>query len=219
MLAHNAPDTTTPTELLRQDDAVLTVQPYKNTDLLDIIIAEATQDFVVEPAITVFGKPARQPRDVQFRSDESQGYFYSGQCMPAKQLTKHMKELLDDVNRMYNAEFNGILMNRYVDGTKTVGSHADSEDGLHPEAGVVAISYGATRKFRIRDAKTKRIVGDFPARHGEILQMKGSFQKTFYHEIPKETKVTAERISFTFRRHDAAKEAQLLARINKRKRE
>ena len=69
------------------------------------------------------------------------------------------------------------------------------------DCGVVAISYGATRKFRIRDKKTQQIVKDFPLESYSMLQMGGKFQEEFTHEIPVEKKVKSGRYSFTFRRH------------------
>ena len=47
-----------------------------------------------------------------------------------------------------------------------------------------AISNGATRKIRIREKKTRKIVSDIPLTSGSIIQMKNNFQKDFLHEIP-----------------------------------
>ncbi len=193
---------------------------HEHEDLVEKVVSQADPHFQIEPTIFVFGKEGRQHRDVQFRSDESAGYHYSQQVMEAEPLTTEMTKLVAIVNREFGAEYNGILINRYVDGTKTVGSHADSEVELNAHAGVVSISYGATRTFRVRDAKTKRIVGDYPARHLMALQMKGPFQLHYKHEIPQEKRISGCRISLTFRQHDPAKEAPLRSRTSaKRKRE
>jgi alkylated DNA repair dioxygenase AlkB len=68
-------------------------------------------------------------------------------------------------------------------------------------AGVVSVSFGASRKFRIRDKATNNIVIDIPTNSNEILIMGGDFQKEFTHEVPVEKKITTARISFTFRKH------------------
>jgi alkylated DNA repair dioxygenase AlkB len=70
------------------------------------------------------------------------------------------------------------------------------------KSGVVAISYGATRKFRIRDKITKEIVVDIPTLSNNIMHMGGDFQKEFTHEIPIEKTVKDARYSFTFRNHN-----------------
>lgn len=190
-------------------------------ELIETIIQQAKDCFEIEPEITVFGKLCRQPRDVQFRSDDSKGYFYSNQVMQSKPLTAEMQELLRIVNASLGAQYNGILFNRYKNGRKTVGAHGDSESGLDAKAGVLAISYGATRTFRVRDAARKCIVGNFPSKHLKALQMRGpTFQKMYTHEIPAEAKVLGERISLTFRKHVPEEEARLFAKVAaKRKRE
>ena len=67
--------------------------------------------------------------------------------------------------------------------------------------GVLAISYGASRIFRIRDRSNGQIRLDFPTDNYQVIAMKGDFQKEFTHEVPLEKKVSNERYSFTFRKH------------------
>ena len=45
--------------------------------------------------------------------------------------------------------------------------------------GVVALSLGATRKFRIRDYQTKKILIDYPTKDGELMWIQGSRFYTF----------------------------------------
>jgi len=207
---------TAPTKLLSTPASQLLEHHLsaETQDLMKQAVEEMKDGFLEEPEITVYGKKCHQPRDIQFRSDESKGYFYSGQCAEAQPMTPACALLLDAANKicataMGPASFNAILINRYKNGKKNVGAHSDAEHGLDKRAGVFAMSYGASRKFRIRKKQGKGIAGDFPARHGYALQMKGEFQKEFTHEIPKEAKVEEERISFTFRKHDLAIEATL----------
>ena len=207
---------TAPTKLLSTPASQLLEHHLsaETQDLMKQAVEEMKDGFLEEPEITVYGKKCHQQRDIQFRSDESKGYFYSGQCAEAQPMTPACALLLDAANKicataMGPASFNAILINRYKNGKKNVGAHSDAEHGLDKRAGVFAMSYGATRKFRIRKKQGKGIAGDFPARHGYALQMKGEFQKEFTHEIPKEAKVEEERISFTFRKHDLAIEATL----------
>ena len=90
----------------------------------------------------MFNKECKQPRDIQFRSDVSLGYFYSGQCAEALEMTPDLQQLLDTANAMCKdedgkpAQFNAILINRYKNGTKNVGAHSDAENGLDKGAGV-----------------------------------------------------------------------------------
>lgn len=147
------------------------------------------------------GKPCRQQRNVGFFSDTSAGYRYSGQFMAAQPLGPELGALLDLIKLRYDAAFNGILVNHYLNGNDTIGAHSDDESALSPGAGVVAVSWGAQRIFRIRDRATKKIVIDVPMRAYDLIQMGGDFQKEFTHEVPRQKKVLGDRMSFTFRRH------------------
>jgi alkylated DNA repair dioxygenase AlkB len=111
-----------------------------------------------------------------------------------------LSHLLQFVNSKFSADFNGILVNKYPDGTHYIGKHSDDEKSLS-QIGVVSISFGAVRKFRIRDKNTSRIVADIPTTSKEIWVMGGDFQKEFTHEVPIEKRIKESRISFTFRKH------------------
>ena len=116
---------------------------------------------IVNPKIIVYGKPCIQHRSVGFFSDESIGYKYSGQFAKSIPMTPALSELLSLVNREFSAEFNGILINRYANGEENIGAHSDDEASLD-RMGVIAISVGAIRKFRIRNKATKEKVIDVP---------------------------------------------------------
>ena len=74
----------------------------------------------------------------------------------SQELTDNLKLLLDYINKKFNSDFNGILVNKYLKGTDYIGRHSDDETGLS-NVGVLAISFGAVRKFRIRDKETKKL--------------------------------------------------------------
>lgn len=155
------------------------------------------------PPIRVFGRIARQNRNVAFYALTGvAGYRYSGQVMEALPIEQQplLLSILHKVNNFLGTSYNGILINKYLDGNDYIGAHADDEKNL--SGGMVAsLAYGAVRKFRIRDKSTKRIVIDLSQQPGDLLVMWGNFQQEFIHEIPKEKKVTQPRISLTFREH------------------
>lgn len=169
-------------------------------DLLQECVDDIWGKLDEKPAITVYGKPATQHRNIGFFSDQSIGYYYSRQLAASKPMTKSLQELLNLINIEFKTDFNGILVNEYPDGEHYIGRHSDDETSL-TKAGVVCVSYGASRKFRIRNKLTNEIVMDIPTTSTEIWVMGGDFQKEFTHEIPVEKKVKDKRISFTFRKH------------------
>lgn len=159
------------------------------------------------PCKAMFGRSCRQRRDVRFfsttRSDGSltvPGYRYSGQTSVAFKLTPNMRPLLDYVNEFYGATFNGILVNHYANGHDYISDHADDEDDLDDEAGVVTISYGATRHMTFRQLETAHKL-KLPLQEQWMISMRGQTQSKFTHGIPKELPITGARMSFTFRKH------------------
>ena len=177
-------------------------------DLEDDIMALVAQcvevvdsELDVRPQIMVFGKVCHQNRSVGFYSDTSKGYNYSSSLTPSKKMHPCLRELLIYINDKFDYDYNGILINKYSGGEDYIGKHSDDEKGLDSKVGVVALSYGAVRTFRIRNKETGIILKDVPTEPNKIIQMAGDFQKEFTHEIPIQKKVNGTRYSFTFRKH------------------
>ena len=173
---------------------------FVDTELLEKCISYVEPQLEERPEIIVYGKPCRQHRNVGFFSNESIGYKYSKKLMASKPLSTSLSDLIVAINKMLGTQFNGILVNKYLDGSDYIGAHSDDETGLDG-LGVVAISYGSERIFRIRNKNDKNIVCDEPTTHCGILHMGGNFQKLYTHEIPAQKKIKESRISFTFRKH------------------
>lgn len=186
--------------LLNSEKSSLEMLRIDIDTLLEKCVEEISDKLDKTPPIVVFGKQAIQHRNIGFFSNTSIGYNYSRQLSASKPLTESLTELLNLINSIFESDFNGILINEYPDGEHYIGKHSDDESALS-NAGVVCISYGASRKFRIRNKLTNEIVLDIPTKSQEILIMRGNFQKEFTHEIPVEKKVKNKRISFTFRKH------------------
>ena len=174
---------------------------FINKELLEKCIIDIEPQLEERPEIIIFGKICKQQRNVGFFSNESIGYKYSNKMMESKPLSQSMSELLHIVNKDTCAEFNGILVNKYMDGNDYISAHSDDETGLD-SVGVVSISYGSERIFRIRNKETKEIMCDESTTHCSILHMGGDFQKLYTHEIPIQKKIKEPRISFTFRKHN-----------------
>jgi len=192
-----------PTKVLIQtENSALWVVENFTEDFYDIL-----QDVFCheEPPIIIANKECRQRRNISFFSDESEGYKYSGQIMKSFPLSnvELFPLLLKEINNSLNTSFNGILVNRYINGEKYLSAHSDDEHGLDKNNKmVVGLSYGpGVRKFRIRDKITKKIILDYEQKPKTLLVMSGEFQNQFTHEIPLQKKIKDERISITFRNH------------------
>ena len=189
------------THHVKTAESALTSQAFQNRALVDKCVADVINKLQEKPPIFVFGKWHKQPRNVGFFSDESVGYKYSRQIMESQPLSQALKALLKEINVLYSgADFNGILVNEYERGDDSISAHSDDEKGLS-SIGVVSLSIGAVRKFRIRNKATKKKVVDVPTVPYTLLHMAGKFQEQFTHEIPKEKRIKDRRVSFTFRKH------------------
>lgn len=155
----------------------------------------------IKPEINLFGRLIHENRDVGFFSDESAGYKYSNKIEKSKPLDEYLTKIMNVINSHFESKFNGILINRYCTGLDYIGKHSDDERGLDSDAGVVAVSYGADRIFRIRDKKNGKIILDISTSEYPVIQMAGDFQKYYTHEVPIQRKVKDTRYSFTFRKH------------------
>jgi alkylated DNA repair dioxygenase AlkB len=189
------------TEPVKTETSALRVYANAPVELLRRCAEEIDDLLDFHPAIIVYGKVCHQQRSIGFFSNESEGYKYSGQMAASKPLTPSVAELLMYINQRFGAEYNGILINKYLSGEEYIGKHSDDERALDPNTGVIACSFGAVRKFRIREKESGKMMVDVPTENDKILQMCGDFQKEFTHEIPVEKKVKDVRVSFTFRKH------------------
>jgi alkylated DNA repair dioxygenase AlkB len=178
---------------------IYTIEPGEQK-LVEECVGEVKDKLILNPPIVVYDKQCVQHRSIGFFSDTSIGYKYSNQLSKSIKLTPKLTILLELINNKFKSEYNGILVNKYNDGNDYIGAHSDNETNLD-NIGVISISYGAIRKFRIRDKTTRKIVKDIPTVPFQIIHMAGNFQKEFIHEIPIEKKVKGGRYSFTFRKH------------------
>jgi len=207
------------TELARPivtDRSYLAIYGLDNPALVDACVTAVTGTpdgtgnglLIVNPPIVVYGKPCTQHRSIGFFAVTDtdgqpmvEGYRYSGQLAAALPIPPPLNALLEYVNKTFQADFNGVLVNRYSNGTDRIGAHSDDESGLSGKKAVVAISWGQSRKFRIRHKHDGKIHTDIDTEAGTMLIMAGDFQKEFTHEIPVEKKKNGIRVSFTFRKH------------------
>jgi alkylated DNA repair dioxygenase AlkB len=174
--------------LLLYDDAFLT------SELADRYFADLRDHCVWEQKPGIFGH--MQPRLIASYGDPEVTYRYSGSDYAALPWTPTLLEIKQKIEAVLGC-YNYCLLNRYRNGTDSMGWHADDE----PEMGNVigSLSLGATRKFRIRHNATRETM-TFKPGHGTLIIMAGTMQSFWQHEVPKTKKPIGERINLTFRR-------------------
>ena len=161
-----------------------------------------------QPKIMMFGRVCRMRRSIGFFATSGvAGYGYAGQVSRAKTLTPELEAVLHLVERMFPTPtgYNGILVNKYHDGTDYISPHSDEERTLSQHVGVVGLSFGAGRtmdfKTREQPFETKKVF----VRSGSLMCMHGAdFQRSYTHGIKalgKREPPVGVRYSLTLRMH------------------
>ena len=146
----------------------------------------------------LFGRRILQPRLIAWTGELP--YRYSGQTLEPRKPTPTLGALLERVVGRTTTPFNHVLVNRYRDGTDSMGMHADDEPELGRDPMVATLSLGVTRRFVLAPRRGKDANLVYELGHGSLLVMGGACQHHYRHGIPKAPAVPEERVSLTFRR-------------------
>lgn len=145
----------------------------------------------------IVGRPVKLPRLTAWHGDA--GYRYSGIDNPPKAWTPLLLELRSVAERVAGSAFNSVLLNLYRDGSDGMGWHADDERPLGQDPVIASLSFGATRRFRLkhRTEPGNSLTLELPP--GSCLVMAGALQHHWRHALPKTRRAVGPRVSLTFR--------------------
>lgn len=150
--------------------------------------------------IKIFGKTIAQPRLSALYAKTQKSYTYSGLTLVPLPYLKEMEELQQKLELISNAKFTHCLANLYRDGNDSMGLHADDEKELGENPVIASLSFGETRKFRLKHKIDKKIKFEIELHPGSLLLMQGKTQHFYKHELPRATKSLNPRINLTYRR-------------------
>lgn len=190
-------------QLIQLPDAQLIYYP----DAFSIQAADRLLDYCLhglpwrQDHLTIAGKRVALPRLQNWFGDPDAHYSYSGLRLAPLRWTAELLQIKNRVEEVSGYAFNSVLANLYRDGADSVGWHSDDEKELGDQPVIASVSFGATRNFDLQhkakgDAKKLRL----PLHHGSILLMKGSTQKYWRHQLPKDPTVDEARVNLTFRK-------------------
>lgn len=149
--------------------------------------------------VVIFGQPRLVPRLVAWHGDPGAAYTYSGTPHEPRPWTPELAVIRSRIERLSGRSFNSVLLNLYRDGRDGMGWHADDEPELGRNPAIASVSFGATRRFRLRHRKNRTEPVTLPLTNGSLLLMAGPTQHHWLHAVPKTAVAVGERINLTFR--------------------
>jgi alkylated DNA repair dioxygenase AlkB len=89
-----------------------------------------------------------------------------------------------------------------------MGWHSDSEAELGPNPLIASLTFGATRRFRLRHRRDPASRVEIELESGSLLLMAGATQSNYRHDLPRTARAIGPRINLTFRHiHGAGHES------------
>ena len=157
--------------------------------------------------LRIFGRSVDSPRLSCWIGDADAVYTYSRARFEPRPWTPALRELREAVNCICGEVYNSVLCNLYRDGHDAMGWHSDSEPELGSEPVIASLSFGATRRFRLRHKRDPVLRAEIALESGSLLLMAGSTQRNYRHDLPRTARAIAPRINLTFRCIVAARDA------------
>ncbi len=150
--------------------------------------------------IKIFGKSIPQPRLTALYAETGKAYRYSGLTLEPLPYSAELKTLQKKLELVTNIHFTHCLANLYRDGQDSMSLHADDEKELGIAPVIASLSFGETRRFRLKHKYDKNHRLDLYLEPGSLLIMQGKTQHFWKHELPKTTQTKGARINLTFRK-------------------
>ena len=148
-----------------------------------------------QQAFTIYGRTMPMPRLIAMYGPV--GYRYSGVVHPPRALTPRLDAIRRRIEEATGRRFNSVLANLYRDGRDSVGWHRDSDYAHGGQPDLASVSFGATRRFELRDAAGLRAHVDLDG--GSLLVVRGDAVARWWHRVAKTARPVGPRVNLTFR--------------------
>ena len=135
--------------------------------------------------ISMFGQVPDVPRLNAWYGDRDCSSSWSGIQMSPMEWTPTLSSIRQRVIELAGEEFNSVLANLYRDGSDKVDWHADDEQVLGLTPVIASVSFGASRKFRLRRKDRSLTATDIVLDSGDVLVMRGPTQQLWEHQVPR----------------------------------
>src|SRR5213593_1981705 len=149
-----------------------------------------------EQRFTIYGRTMPMPRLIAMYGPV--GYRYSGVVHPPRLLSPRLDAIRCRVEEVTGRAFNAVLANLYRDGRDSVGWHRDSDYAHGGQPDIASLSFGATRRFELRD-RTGQARAAVDLESGSLLLITGDAIARWWHRVPKTRRPVGPRANLTFR--------------------
>ena len=149
--------------------------------------------------IKIHGKIIPIPRLTAWFGDAGKTYMYSGITVEPEPWTPTLLEIKSKIEEVSNVTFNSVLLNFYRNERDSVSWHSDDEPELGKDPIIGSVSFGDVRTFQLKHKTDKNLKINKDLPDGSYLEMAGSTQHHWLHQIPKRTRKIGPRINLTFR--------------------
>lgn len=125
-------------------------------------------------------------------------YNYSGMTYPEIAMPESLRQICEKIQSELGFTPNNSLLNYYLDGSSSMGFHADQTENLLAGTGIVIVSLGAERNLTFREIENKEHKIGYPLPSGSLIYMPQEVQHFWQHAILR-TAAVGPRVSLTFR--------------------
>lgn len=185
-------------------DPYVSLQPsfYTKKEADDILAYLQTLDYE-KTSYYMYGKLSHSPRQMKWVSDNiSIPYVFSQthvEGLTPVPFTPELNKIKEKVEKTTGQSFNALLINKYESGQDKISWHSDNDAWCGSNFIVPSLSFGAERKFYLRNKTNKSEQLKLVLKHGSLVSMKEDCQDKLEHSIPVEAKVLNTRFNLTFR--------------------
>jgi alkylated DNA repair dioxygenase AlkB len=185
-----------PTRLVGDRGDVTYVPEFLDRATADALVAELSADTCWRAdSRMMYGKRVLVPRQTAGRGEKMP--------QPWTPTLLHVREMIEQHTQ---TSYDYCFLNRYRDGRDAVAWHGDRDGGRDARLVVASLSLGTTRSFQLRPKKDSGLRYDpiaVDVAHGDLIVMAGDTQLYWEHRVPRDPRITGERLNVTFRQHRA----------------
>lgn len=189
-----------PTILVGDRGDVSYIPEFLDRPLADALVRELNADTQWRADSRVmYGKRVLVPRETAGRGE--------GMAQPWTPTLATVRAMIE---RYTGSAYDYVFLNRYRDGRDAVAWHGDRDGERDARLIVASLSLGASRAFQLRPKKDSGLRYDpitVDVSHGDLIVMRGDTQLYWEHRVPRDPRVSGERLNVTFRQHRARDEA------------